>query len=551
MLSHRTQRLSHVFSTALVIVLLVDTVACHSGDGGNDPFSAKPPSDQAVVQSFTFELTTSDADDDESAHFELGSDSLLLQPPRNSKASFPPWSAGSTNNRPFRPSYNLADVSSPSSKNTERPFEDFAVEGGAEDDQQQSDEYFAVVSSETICNQVPGYSSEWESSRDSFLASWRDLMFEKMDDESDDDDDDDSNNDGSCSILSNAAVYQSDKAREARAQTRQSDDGVPAEANTQQDGQTSRRRRRQKTNGASWRISNRHPAVFSRPASSPSLNTLLKVRGGATPGAAPIQFGSEVAKRLLVSALVTVIFEACIGHVLEFIKIDMQTSTEETYTYHDSIRSITSEKGIGGLWDGFVPWGLIQSICKGSVFGMAQTVASQVLIPMAEGNDAILPMKLAKTLAGGIAGGFQGYILSPTLLLKTRVMTDPIFRENMTMLKTLCMSATIGYNVVVKEGLTSLMKGSNVFATKRVFDWSTRYFFAEWFEAIFAASLTTEGQSLTFLQKSIASFLGGVVSTIFTLPLDVLVSKIQDAKKAGVQVSAIALFKQELKEKGW
>lgn len=118
------------------------------------------------------------------------------------------------------------------------------------------------------------------------------------------------------------------------------------------------------------------------------------------------------------------------------------------------------------------------------------------------------------------------------------------------MLQTVCKSATIGYNVVHSEGLGSLMKGANVFATKRVFDWATRYFFAEWFEGIFASSLR-EGETLSLLQKSTASFLGGVVSTMATLPLDVLVSKIQDAKKAGVKISALALFEQELKENGW
>lgn len=35
----------------------------------------------------------------------------------------------------------------------------------------------------------------------------------------------------------------------------------------------------------------------------------------------------------------------------------------------------------------------------------------------------------AEVIAGGVGGGFQGFVLSPTLLLKTRVMTDPIFRE--------------------------------------------------------------------------------------------------------------------------
>lgn len=98
----------------------------------------------------------------------------------------------------------------------------------------------------------------------------------------------------------------------------------------------------------------------------------------------------------------------------------MQTSSKETYTYSDSIKSITNEKGVAGLWDGFVPWGIIQSVFKGAVFGVAQTLALKILLPLAEAENSNFPIKMAKTLAGGIAGGFQGYVLSPTLLLKTR-----------------------------------------------------------------------------------------------------------------------------------
>jgi hypothetical protein len=55
---------------------------------------------------------------------------------------------------------------------------------------------------------------------------------------------------------------------------------------------------------------------------------------------------------------------------------------------------------------------------------------------------------------------------------------------------------------------------------------------------------------LTIAEKSAASLLGGVASTCVTLPLDVLVAKTQDAKKAGVKVSAWTLFRDELREKG-
>lgn len=57
--------------------------------------------------------------------------------------------------------------------------------------------------------------------------------------------------------------------------------------------------------------------------------------------------------------------------------------------------------------------------------------------------------------------------------------------------------------------------------------------------------------TLTATEKIVASLLGGTASTILVLPLDVLVVKIQDAKKAGETVSAWKLFKDDLREKGW
>lgn len=267
---------------------------------------------------------------------------------------------------------------------------------------------------------------------------------------------------------------------------------------------------------------------------SPCEALLSVPRGGAS---------STVTRKLLVTALVTLVYEGLIGHVLEFIKIAMQTSHT---TYRKVFENITAEKGIGGLWDGFCPWGVIQALFKGAVFGLAHATAQGYLLPLSD--DGSIPLQLALTMAGGIGGGVQGYVLSPTLLLKTRVMTNPVFRENMSAWQTTLQSFKIGARVIQDEGLASLMKGSNVFATKRVFDWSTRYYFSDLFESLYEKY---SGVPLSVTEKSMCSLMGGVVSTMCTLPLDVLVAKTQDAKKAGVKVSPVKLFRDELSEKGW
>jgi hypothetical protein len=274
---------------------------------------------------------------------------------------------------------------------------------------------------------------------------------------------------------------------------------------------------------------------------------LLRLRGGGAGVASTTSsLGLEFAKKLFVAALVTLIYEAVLGHILEFVKIVMQTSPPHT-SYRDVIHSITSEKGLAGLWDGFCPWGILQAIFKGGIFGLAHAMATKLLQPLIQ--KGFLTTPAAATLAGGLAGGCQGFVLSPTLLLKTRVMTNPVFREPMSLLQTTWMSARIGWDVVHVEGFSALMKGANIFALKRVFDWATRFLFSDLLESWFLT--LKSGMALSAPEKSLASFLGGTASTLSTLPLDVLVAKTQDAKRAGVKVSAVKLFQDDLNEGGW
>jgi len=267
---------------------------------------------------------------------------------------------------------------------------------------------------------------------------------------------------------------------------------------------------------------------------------LLRTRGGA------LSNQDEFIRRLTVTALVTLLYEGVLGHILEFLKIAMQTAPTGT-TYISILQLITKEKGLAGLWDGFIPWGVVQAIGKGGVFGLSHAIAKSYIMPLVE--KGTIPKQLGLTLSGGIAGAFQGYVLSPTLLLKTRVMTNSVFRESMSLLRTTLLSFKIGFEVVNNEGLSTLMKGSNIFALKRFFDWSTRFFFSDLFELML---LNYSGvEALSQGQKITASLLGGTASTISTLPLDVIVSKSQDAKKAGVKVSAWDTFIKDYNEGGW
>jgi len=237
-------------------------------------------------------------------------------------------------------------------------------------------------------------------------------------------------------------------------------------------------------------------------------------------------------------------YEFVLGHYLEFLKIAKQTQYHKSYA--ELTREMVSKKGFKGVWDGFFPWGTIQAIAKGAVFSSAHIAMRNSLQPYVK--EKKIPSQVAEVIAGGVGGGFQGLVLSPLLLLKTRVMTDPIFRQNMSLWQTTVGSTRVGMQVIQREGISALMKGSIMFSGKRVADWSTRYMFAEGFEALIHS--THPNTKLSTSEKALSSFLGGAASTVATIPMDVMVAQIQQASKAGQKVSAVEAFRTQMREGG-
>jgi hypothetical protein len=206
-------------------------------------------------------------------------------------------------------------------------------------------------------------------------------------------------------------------------------------------------------------------------------------------------------------------------------------------SYFQIIRRVTATKGLAGTLDGFFPWGFLQAVAKGSVFSWGQALSAKML----HENGSLT--KDQKTVASGGAGGFvQGVVMSPLLLLKTRVMTDPAFRASGGILATAAASAAVGGRIVRNEGPAALMKGVGVFSLKRAADWTTRYLFVVMVED----AMRTPGVKLTEGQQAVASLLGGSLSALSTIPLDVLVATKQQAGSAGKKVGALQTFRDQV-----
>ena len=113
-------------------------------------------------------------------------------------------------------------------------------------------------------------------------------------------------------------------------------------------------------------------------------------------------------------------------------------------------------------------------------------------------------------------------------------------------------STKIGAHVVRTEGISALMKGSVLFSTKRMADWTTRFFFAEVVADSIRKYNANNGvvRSLDFYESSAASLLGGALSATATIPMDVLVATFQSSAKAGQKVSIMEVWKEKMAQGG-
>lgn len=243
--------------------------------------------------------------------------------------------------------------------------------------------------------------------------------------------------------------------------------------------------------------------------------------------------------KLLISGSVAWTFELLGGHYIEVLKIAKQTSE---LSYKEITMNMVKTKGIAGVLDGYFPWGSIQCFAKGATLGFGHALGRKML-------DGKVSDSTAEIMSGGIGGGFQGFVMSPILLLKTRVITDPKFRGTGGTWATTVAATKLGVDLIQREGVMVLMKGAGTFTTKRVADWTTRYFFAEKVTEAVQGS-KAPGVKVSFGEKMMCSMVGGVLSATVTIPIDVLVATIQDAGKAGQKVSIVKTFQEKIAKGG-
>mmetsp|Transcript_18576 Transcript_18576/g.22843 ORF Transcript_18576/g.22843 Transcript_18576/m.22843 type:complete len:303 (-) Transcript_18576:6-914(-) len=231
--------------------------------------------------------------------------------------------------------------------------------------------------------------------------------------------------------------------------------------------------------------------------------------------------------KLIIGSLCTIIFEMFIGHILEIFKIQKQISGD---SYKIIYKRLTKNKGIIGIWDGYFPWGFIMAMFKGASFTYGQVITYQLLSKY--GSNYMDDIYLY-VISASLGGAIQGIVMSPLLLLKTRVITSPKFREiKGGVYETTIESFKIGYFIIKNDGIMGLTVGMTLFSFKRFCDWLTRFLFVELLFKYISVLFNIEQNILrnNVLCITMIGLFGGVLSALSTSVLDVLTSLTQQHK---------------------
>ena len=165
------------------------------------------------------------------------------------------------------------------------------------------------------------------------------------------------------------------------------------------------------------------------------------------------------------------------------------------------------------------------ALFKGASFSFGHQTSLNLL--SASPLSRLASAKALSIVSSGLGGLLQGVVMSPLLLLKTRVITHAEFRGlEGGLWATSRASLRLGVRLVCEEGPLALCKGMGVFAVKRLCDWLTRFLFVEVLFAALLWSFGVDARASTGLSTAVA-LLGGMLSALSTTLLDVCTALIQ------------------------
>ncbi|CAH0579256.1 unnamed protein product [Chrysodeixis includens] len=216
---------------------------------------------------------------------------------------------------------------------------------------------------------------------------------------------------------------------------------------------------------------------------------------------------------------------ACVTHPLDLLKVQMQTQKGKNVSIISVVRTVIRNQGILGLYNGISASLLRQLTYSTSRFGIYE-ISKQKLAPK---DGRPIPFYMSTFIAGlgGFAGGFVG---NPADLVNVRMQNDvklpPEQRRNYK-------NAIHGlWRVAATEGVTQLWAGASMTCSRAALMTIGQLAFYDQFKSLLLATPYFKDNVVTHVT---ASLLAGGIATTMTQPVDVLKTRVMNAKPGEVQ----------------
>ncbi|CAH1645513.1 unnamed protein product [Spodoptera littoralis] len=211
---------------------------------------------------------------------------------------------------------------------------------------------------------------------------------------------------------------------------------------------------------------------------------------------------------------------ACVTHPLDLLKVQMQTQKGKNISMSQLVGIVVKNDGVFGLYNG-ISASLLRQLTYSTVrFGIYE-VAKQHFTPK---DGKPIPFYMSTLIAGvgGFAGGFMG---NPADLINVRMQNDvklpPEQRRNYK-------NAVHGlWRVVATEGITRLWAGASMTCSRAALMTIGQVAFYDQIKLLLLSTSFFQENVVTHVT---ASLLAGGVATTMTQPVDVLKTRVMNAK---------------------
>uniref|UniRef100_A0A0N5ASX4 Mitochondrial dicarboxylate carrier n=1 Tax=Syphacia muris TaxID=451379 RepID=A0A0N5ASX4_9BILA len=210
---------------------------------------------------------------------------------------------------------------------------------------------------------------------------------------------------------------------------------------------------------------------------------------------------------------------ACVTHPLDLLKVHLQTQQTEKKTLGQLIKRIYVNDGIRGFYNGISASLLRQLTYSTTRFGMYETLKKQC-----PGDTKSIPF-YQKALIAGFSGACGGWVGTPGDMVNVRMQNDMKLpaaqRRNYK-------HAIDGvFRVYREEGVKSLFNGATMASSRAIFMTIGQLAF---YDQIKFALLSTPYFEDNVTTHFSASFAAASIATVLTQPLDVMKTRMMNAK---------------------